>query len=849
MQLKSIKPYKAPGPDGIPNIVLSSCADEIVDRLFYIYEAMLERGLLYKPWKASTTVVLRKPGKPHYDVPKAYRPIALLNTMWKVLTAIIANHISFITEEHQLLPTNHFGGRPGRTTTDALHLLTYKIKQAWRSGKIAAVLFLDIEGAFPNAVPARLLRNLRKRGVPSKYVNFVSGMLRGRSTTLKFDGHTSDPIKIDNGIGQGDPLSMVLYQFYNADLLDIPRDKSEDALAYVDDTILVATAESFHEAHSKLESMMSREGGVSEWSKMHNSSLEFLKLALIDFAHRSSPKAKATLQLPQRQIEPSTSAKYLGVILDQNLTWKTHQAYAVEKGTKWAAQIRRIARPAWGITPKYARRLYISVALPRILYAADVWCVSTQGKGIRARAGTLGPAKAIKQIASIQRAGALAITGGLRTTATDALNAHAHLLPAALIVRKWCHLAMTRMATLPEGHPLYKPVKRKRTGRTKRHKGPIHYLARWFETDVNKVEKIPAAARHPSETGKLPFKLSIAENREDSIRETETATEEIQIFSDGSALENKVGASAVLIRKGRHTRTLHFHLGPDTEHTVHEAELVGIILGLHLLGTEKKKGRAQAMVGMDNQAAIKAFDSEFRNPGHHLAREALRAATHLKKKSKKSEHKLTIRWTAGHEGLEGNELADREAKEAAKGKASDTKQLPPYLRKPLLINPAALKAAHNAKLKKEWQEDWKKSERGQAAALIDETTPSSRFLKLISNPKLSREAASKISQLRLKHFPLNGYLKRIRRVDSARCPACGEDTESIEHFLLRCPSYAHERWTLAHHARKKHKPLTIKTLVGDPEFILKVTLTLNPPPRSYCHTVSQGLFESPLGWF
>jgi hypothetical protein len=294
-QLKNIKPYKAPGPDGIPNIVLSNCTDEIVDRLFYIYKAMLERGLLYKPWKASTPVILRKPGKPHYNVPKAYRPIALLNTMWKVITAIIANHISFITEEHQLLPTNHFGGRPGRTTADALHLLMYKIKEGWWSGKIAAVLFLDIEGAFPNAVPVRLVQNLRNRGVPSKYVNFVSGMLRGRSTMLKFDGHTSDPITIDNGIGQGDPLSMILYQFYNADLLDIPRDLSEDALAYVDDTILVATAESFQEAHSKLESMMSREGGVSKWSKTHNSLLEYLKLALIDFAHRSSPKVSPAL--------------------------------------------------------------------------------------------------------------------------------------------------------------------------------------------------------------------------------------------------------------------------------------------------------------------------------------------------------------------------------------------------------------------------------------------------------------------------------------------------------------------------------------------------------------------------
>jgi hypothetical protein len=416
---------------------------------------------------------------------------------------------------------------------------------------------------------------------------------------------------------------MVLYQYYNADLLNIPRDKSEDTLAYVDDTILVTTVESFHEVHSKLEGMMTREGGVSEWSKTHNSPLEYSKLALIDFTHRSSPKAKAMLQLPQRQIEPSASAKYLGAILDQNLTWKTHQAYAVEKGIKWAAQIRRIARPTWGITPKYTRHLYISVALPRILYAADVWCVTTQGRGAGAGAGMLGPAKAIKQLTSIQRAGALAITGGLRTTATDALNAHANLLPAALTVRKWCHLAMTRMATLPEGHPLYKPIKRKSTGKTKRHKSPIHYLARWFKMDVNKVEKIPAAAQHPLKTGKLPFKLSIAESREDLIRETKTAMEEIQIFLDGSALEDKVGALAVLIRKGRHTRTLHCHLGPGTEHMVHEAELIGILLGLHLLGTEKKTGGTQAMIGVDNQAAIKAFDSDLRNPGHHLTRKAL----------------------------------------------------------------------------------------------------------------------------------------------------------------------------------------------------------------------------------
>jgi hypothetical protein len=47
-------------------------------------------------------------------------------------------------------------------------------------------------------------------------------MIRNRTTRLKFDDYTSNPFLIPTGIGQGDPLSMLLYLFYNADLLDIP---------------------------------------------------------------------------------------------------------------------------------------------------------------------------------------------------------------------------------------------------------------------------------------------------------------------------------------------------------------------------------------------------------------------------------------------------------------------------------------------------------------------------------------------------------------------------------------------------------------------------------------------------
>src|SRR5712691_7014679 len=171
---------------------------------------------------------------------------------------------------------------------------------------------------------------------------------------------------------------MILYQYYNADLLEIPEAIGEDAMAYVDDTIMIATAASFPEAHEKLISMMTKQGGVANWSSAHNSPLEYSKLALIDFAPRQSTRERAPLHLPQGDVQPAESAKYLGVIFDQHLDWKAQHAHAMAKGTKWSLQIRRLARPSWGITPAYARRLFISVALPRCLYAVDVWCNPTR---------------------------------------------------------------------------------------------------------------------------------------------------------------------------------------------------------------------------------------------------------------------------------------------------------------------------------------------------------------------------------------------------------------------------------------------------------------------------------------
>ena len=77
-----------------------------------------------------------------------------------------------------------------------MHLITTKVKDAWRAGKVASALFLDIQVAFPNTVKECLLHNMKSHCVPSQYIQLFSNMLTNHSTQLHFNNFISDPIYI-----------------------------------------------------------------------------------------------------------------------------------------------------------------------------------------------------------------------------------------------------------------------------------------------------------------------------------------------------------------------------------------------------------------------------------------------------------------------------------------------------------------------------------------------------------------------------------------------------------------------------------------------------------------------------
>lgn len=118
--------------------------------------------------QTANTMALKKPGKEDYTTPKAYRPIALLNTLGKAVESIMARKITYLAEKYNLLPSTHMGARRGRSTESTLELLTEQVHTVWGQGKnkVATLLSIDVSGAFDTVSHPRLLHNLRKRQIP-----------------------------------------------------------------------------------------------------------------------------------------------------------------------------------------------------------------------------------------------------------------------------------------------------------------------------------------------------------------------------------------------------------------------------------------------------------------------------------------------------------------------------------------------------------------------------------------------------------------------------------------------------------------------------------------------------------
>ena len=770
--VRKAAPNKAPGTDGIPNAILHQTIPILLPHLDVLFNSCLQQGYFPAYFKESITVVLRKPGKDDYTQPKSYRPIALLNTLGKALEAILANRLTYLADTYHLLPSRHTGGRKLTSTDHAIHLLLQSIHKAWADKKVASLLLLDVTGAFDNVSRLRLLHNLRKRRVDHRIIALIDSFLRDRSTILKLQEYTAPSIPIETGIPQGSPLSLILYLFYNADLIEACRTDNSEAVGYVDDASTLAVGPS---AAKNCKTLKAIHRKAEDWARKHGSQFAPAKYELVHFTRDPDVSTTHALHLPRATIKASPSCRYLGVQMDSRLRWDYHREAMEAKATKRLAALSALASSTWGTGLINLRQVYRAMIVPQMLYGCSAW-YTPGGKG---QAMTTA-------IARIQRRAGQVITGAFRTTAVSAVEVEAHLLPIQQQLEQTAVQAAMRIRTTPLFNEISGPQNMPKI------LSPLDQLSEMLrkkhKVDLDKLER---RRQHVVPPWWTPPLIRIAESGELALKEhDDTGGEVMCIYSDGSGIKGHVAAAAVTRspqRGGRWTKKTAY-MGRTTTSNVYAAELRGIELAFQLaLDRHKATGTlGRCTVFSDNQAAVRAMANPKCPSGQYILAEAIQGLDKLRDLG----WEVQIRWIPGHENVPGNEIADQTAKEAT-GYVDAFRAIvdPPPEPEALQILTATTKPAIRLAMQNEWQQGWEAAKHGRDLFRLG-VRPGKGTLK--THIGLHKALSSVITQMRNGKIGLRAYLHSIDRADSDQCQ-CRLGRQTVKHVLLECRNWAEER--------------------------------------------------------
>lgn len=786
--IRNAAPLKAPGPDGIVNRALQIASPWIRQHLTRIFNQSLSLGYCPQHFRSSTTVVIRKPGKDNYTVPKSYRPIALLNTLGKIMDAIIATRLSYIAETYQLLPATHMGGRKLRSTEHALHYIIDRIYDAWNTGDgmVASLLLLDVSGAFDNISHRRLLHNLRKRRVDEKTVRWIASFLGERQTELSIDGFQSEPYKLTTGEPQGSPLSPILYLFYNADLIDrCSQDENTAATGFIDDVAILAWAKTTEETCTLLQAAL-RE--AEDWASSHASVFAPDKFQLTHFTRAKSRIDTSTpLQTRWGVINPKPTCKYLGVTMDSKLRWRQHIDEMERKVSKTIAALSCLGNSAWGVRTKEMRTIYRGVAVPQMMYACSAWSnAGWPGNGYTQ--------KTLRKVQSLQGRAARVMSGAYKATSLPALDVEMHLLPIQQQIWKHNIEALDRI-----GAPSRRPTRQSQRRRTKISpreaiQNTIHHsdVNSWTQEHIDPFVAPPwwqGPQTHIEETAEEARKRHI-----NLLRQEKAA---LHIYTDGSGINGQIGAAAVCptIQQTRSS-----YMGTEEVSTVYAGELQGISLALDIALRDRAEGRrrSKVIIYTDNQAAIRSSAKPKGKSGTYLLKKIVAQTTTLQEQNLPIE----IRWIPAHTGVQGNEDADRAAKEATgwreRGAPGPRAEMPAELYSLRSTRKTwTHKEAHKA-----WAATWAAEKRGRTSYRCT-PKPTKKVLRLHGG--LSKRQSALLVQLRTEKIGLKDFLfnRRVPDATDANCP-CREGRQTVSHILLRCRTYRQLRRQELGHLSGRH---------------------------------------------
>ena len=381
--INNMKISKSCGPNSISTCLLIEFSELLVHPLLSILNMSLLEGIFPSLNKEADVCPIHK--KNEKTLCENYRPISLLSNISKIFERVIYTRLDSFLNSSDIIYKFQFGFRKQYSTNHALLSIVEQIRSSLDNKMFACGIFIDLEKAFDTVNHEILLSKLHHYGIRGVSNKWFQSYLHNRYQKVTINGESSLRLPINCGVPQGSILGPLLFLIYINDM----HHAMEFSTTYhfADDTNLLYACKSFKSLRKRLNSDLAL---LYDWLCANRLSLNASKTEFIVFRplRHNIHNERLTLKLHHTKLFESSKLKYLGLILDNKLSWKWHVAELSKRLSRAVGMLYKIRH----YCPKSVlRSLYFSIFNSHLSYGLVVWgnaknCLMSKIKSLQKRA-------------------------------------------------------------------------------------------------------------------------------------------------------------------------------------------------------------------------------------------------------------------------------------------------------------------------------------------------------------------------------------------------------------------------------------------------------------------------------
>lgn len=360
--LSAIKIDAATGPDGIPAIVLRTCAKALTPSICSLFNTLLRFGAVPGDWKQANVIPIHKKGDKS-DISN-YRPISITSLVSKCLERAVCVRLLDHMKSNNFINDNQHGFLPGRSCTT---LLANVIDDCFvglnkKNVKQIDLIALDWAKAFDCIPHDRLFAKLYNYHVRGNVLNWFKSFLSGRTQSVLFGGASSVAMPVSSGVPQGCVTSPLLFTIF---MLDLPACVNSPLAQYADDCTIYREISTPEDSAALQSDLMS----IEVWCKINQMALNILKCVYLCITRSRCP-LPSVYTIHNEAVPQCSSLKLLGITISSDLKWNLHT-----EAVRCSAMrvLGMLARSFGRRSSASMKVLYTSLVLSVITYGMPAW--------------------------------------------------------------------------------------------------------------------------------------------------------------------------------------------------------------------------------------------------------------------------------------------------------------------------------------------------------------------------------------------------------------------------------------------------------------------------------------------